>query len=388
MIHIEKEIIKLKDEVMLIRRELHKIPEIGFEEEKTSQFIAKKLEEYGIKVYKNITKTGVVGYLKGSVGKNTIAFRADMDALSIKEETNLSYKSEHEGFMHACGHDAHMSVVLGLAKYLSFHKENVRDNIVFLFQPAEEGPGGAQPMIEEGVLEKFNIDKIIGLHVYPEVVQGKIGCKKGALMAQTGEFDIKVYGESSHGAIPQKGKDSIVIAANIISAYQTIISRSTNPIEGAVLTIGKMWAGERRNVIAGSAYLEGTIRTFHEEVYKKIKERMSAIAKGIEKMYDCRIEITFRDMYPAVVNDDELVDVLINAIGNENIEFIEPQMIAEDFSYFQRQIPGLFFFLGVRNEKEGYVYPLHHCQFNFHEEVLLTGIQVYVNILRTLKGLE
>ncbi|QZY56273.1 M20 metallopeptidase family protein [Crassaminicella profunda] len=388
MIHIEKEIIKIKEEVILTRRELHKIPEIAFEEEKTSGFIVEKLEEYGVKVYKNIAKTGVIGYLKGSVGEKTIAFRADMDALNIEEATKLSYRSKHKGMMHACGHDAHMGVVLGLAKYLSMNKEKLIDNIVFLFQPAEEGPGGARPMIEEGVLEKFHIDKIIGLHVYPEVKEGRVGCKKGPMMAQTGEFDIVIYGESGHGAIPQKAKDSIVIAANLITSYQTIVSRSINPVKGAVLTIGKMWSGERRNIIAANAHLEGTLRAFHEDVYKKMKERMIDLAKGIEKMYDCRIDIIFRDMYPAINNDADLVDTLIKAVGRENIDLVEPQMIAEDFSYFQKEIPGLFFFLGVRNEKEEAIYPLHNCCFNFHEDVLLMGIQVYVNILRTMNGFE
>lgn len=388
MIYIKKDLINIKEEVILTRRELHKIPEVGFEEKKTSSFIVKKLKEYGIEVYENIAKTGVVGYLKGSAGEKTIAFRADMDALTIEEETNLPYRSKHEGMMHACGHDAHMGVVLGLAKYLSMNKEKLRDNIVFLFQPAEEGPGGAEPMIEDGVIEKFCIDKIIGLHVYPEIEEGRIGCKKGAMMAQTGEFDIDIYGESGHGAIPQKAKDSIVIAANLISSYQTIVSRSIDPVKGAVLTMGKMYSGERRNIIAASARLEGTLRAFHEDVYIKMKERMIEIAKGIEKMYDCKIEITFRDMYPAVNNDDDLVENLIRAVGRENIDFVDPQMIAEDFSYFQKKIPGVFFFLGVRNEKEGAIYPLHNCRFNFHEDVLLTGIQVYVNILKEIKGLE
>ncbi|TCO71468.1 M20 metallopeptidase family protein [Marinisporobacter balticus] len=386
MIHIEKEILDVKEEVVLIRRTLHQIPEIGFEEEKTSAFIIQKLEAYGIEVYKHIAKTGVVGYLKGTIGDRTIAFRADMDALSMEEKTDVDYASKHKGMMHACGHDAHMSIVLGLAKLLSMHKDKVKDNIVFLFQPAEEGPGGAEPMIEERVIEKFHIDKIMGLHVFPEVKEGKIGCKKGPLMAQTGEFDIKVYGQSGHGAMPQKANDAIIIASNLLSIYQTIISRNINPTEGAVLTIGKMWGGERRNIIAAEVCLEGTLRAFSEEVYKKMKKRMIEIANGIEKMYDCRVEVIFRDMYPAVNNDENMVEDLVDAIGGENIDLIEPQMIAEDFSYFQRKIPGIFFFLGVKNEEKGHIYPLHNSRFTFNEEVLLTGIQVYVTFLRHIKG--
>lgn len=388
MICIDKKVLDIKDEVILARRTLHQIPEIGLEEEKTSAYIIKKLEEYGIEVHKNIAKTGVVGYLKGSIGDKTIAFRADMDALTVDEKTNLEYQSKHKGMMHACGHDAHMSIVLGLAKLLSMDKDKVRDNIVFLFQPAEEGPGGAEIMIEEGVIEKFHIDQIMGLHVYPEVDEGKIGCKKGPLMAQTGEFDIKVYGQSGHGAIPQKANDAIIIAANLISSYQTIISRNINPIEGAVLTMGKMWGGEIRNVIASEVCLEGTMRAFSEEVYKKMQKRMIEIAKGIETMYNCKVDIIFRDMYPAVNNDANMVENLIDAVGGENIDFIEPQMIAEDFSYFQKKIPGLFFFLGVKNHALGHIHPLHNCKFTFNEEILLTGIQVYVNFLKHIKGLD
>ncbi|QEK12525.1 amidohydrolase [Crassaminicella thermophila] len=388
MIYIEKEILDIREEIIKVRRVLHQIPEVGFKEEKTNAFIIEKLQEYGIKVYKDVAKTGVIGYLKGNIGDRTIAFRADMDALSVEEKTNLSYASKHKGMMHACGHDGHMAIVLGLAKFLSLHAEKLRDNIVFLFQPAEEGPGGAKPMIEEGVIEKFQIDNIVGLHVYPEVEEGKIGCKEGPMMAQTGEFDIIINGQSGHGAIPQKAKDSIVIAADLISTYQTIISRNINPVEGAVLTIGKMYGGERRNIIAGDVTLEGTLRAFNEETYETIKERMIKIAKGIEIVHNCKIEVIFRDMYPAVINDKNLVEKLIKAVGKENVVNMEPQMISEDFSYFQRKIPGLFFFLGVRNEEKECIYPLHNNKFTFNEEILLTGVQVYLNLLRQINGLD
>ncbi|WP_110943018.1 M20 metallopeptidase family protein [Inediibacterium massiliense] len=380
MIPIEEKILNMREEIIQIRRELHKIPEVGFCEHKTSQFIIQKLEEYGIEVYKNIAKTGIIGVIKGKEEKS-IAFRADMDALTIQEETNFSYASQNEGMMHACGHDAHMTILLGFAKYLSMGGKELPYSVVFLFQPAEEGPGGALPMIAEGIIERFHIHKIIGLHVYPQVEEGKIGCRVGPMMAQTGEFDMVISGCGGHGAIPQNAIDSIVIASNIISSFQTIISRNINPIEGAVLTIGKMWGGERRNIIAEKTYLEGTIRAFEEEVYEKIKKRMKEISKGIEKMYDCSIELIFRDMYPAVVNDKEMVKALQKAVGDENMKLVSPQMIAEDFSYYQKKVQGLFFFLGVNNKDQGHIYPLHHCKFSFNEEILLTGIQIYKNLL-------
>lgn len=387
MINIEKAVEGLKEEVIAIRRRLHQIPEAGFEEYKTSVFVINKLKEYGIKSYTNIAQTGIIGYVEGSVGEKTIAFRADMDALTIEEKTDLPYSSRHGGMMHACGHDAHMAILLGLAKFLCENKKMLKDNIVLLFQPAEEGPGGAQPMIEEGIIEKFHIDQIVGLHVFPEVEEGRIGCRPGAMMAQTGEFDIKIHGQSGHGALPQKAKDAIVIGANLISIYQTIISRNINPVEGAVLTVGKMWGGERRNIIAGEVFLEGTLRAFKASNYHKIKSRMQEVAKGLETIYNCSIDLVFRDMYPAVTNDEEMVHTLIKAIGKDNIDWIEPQMISEDFSYFQQKIPGLFFFLGTKNEEKGYTHSLHNCRFAFHEDVLLTGIQVYVNLLRHMEGL-
>ncbi|KXG74618.1 M20 metallopeptidase family protein [Thermotalea metallivorans] len=388
MIKIEEELLALKEEIIQTRRMLHQIPEGGFEEYKTSAFVAGKLREYGIEVYEGIAKTGVIGYFKGTVGDQTIAFRADMDALSVEEKTNLPFQSIHKGMMHACGHDAHMAILLGFAKYLSENREKVKWNVVFLFQPAEEGPGGAAPMIEEGIISKFQIDKVMGLHVFPEVPEGKLACRPGPLMAQTGEFDIKITAQSGHGAIPHKAIDGVVVAANLIMAYQSIISRNIDPVEGAVLTIGKMWGGERRNIIAGEVVLEGTIRAFSEETFRRIQHRMKEIADGMALSYQCRIEIIFRDMYPAVWNHEEMYKQLKAAVGEENMDMIAPQMIAEDFSYFQKKVPGLFFFLGTRNEAAGYVHPLHSCYFSFHEDILLTGIQAYVNYMKLVEAME
>lgn len=388
MIKIEEQLLALKEEIIQTRRILHQIPESGFEEYKTSAFVAGKLREYGIEVYEGIAKTGVIGYFKGTVGDQTIAFRADMDALSVEEKTNLPFQSIHKGMMHACGHDAHMAILLGFARYLSENREKVKWNIVFLFQPAEEGPGGAALMIEEGIISRFKIDRIMGLHVFPEIPEGKLACRPGPLMAQTGEFDIKITAQSGHGAIPHKAIDGVVAAANLIMAYQSIISRSIDPVEGAVLTIGKMWGGERRNIIAGEVMLEGTIRAFSEETFRRIQHRMKEIAEGIALSYQCRIEIIFRDMYPAVWNHEEMYKQLKAAVGEENMDMIAPQMIAEDFSYFQKKVPGLFFFLGARNEAAGYVHPLHSCHFSFHEDILFTGIQAYVNYMKLVGAME
>ena len=388
MINIDNAVLNLNEEITNIRRELHKIPELGFEEYKTSEYIALKLKEYGIEVVPNIVKTGVVGLIKGYEGKRTLAYRADMDALSVDEKTGLDFTSTNRGRMHACGHDGHMAILLGFAKYLSAQRDKLKDNVILLFQPAEEGPGGAEPMIKEGIIERFQIDRIFGLHLYPDVEEGKIGCRPGPMMAQNAEFNIVVRGQSGHGAIPNKAIDSILISANLITSYQSIISRSIDPNEGAVITVGKMWAGEARNIIAGETFLEGTIRAFNEETYNHIKSRMMEIGKGLELMHNCEIDIEIRDMYPAVNNDKDMYWELVKAIGIENIDEVRPQMTSEDFSYYQKEIPGLFFFIGVRNEKEGFKYPLHNCRFDFNEKNLLLGIQVYANILMHIKGLD
>ncbi|MTI56490.1 M20 metallopeptidase family protein [Geosporobacter ferrireducens] len=382
MISIERNIAALGEELRKIARDLHQIPESGFEEYKTSAYIIEKLKSIGVEVYSGIAQTGVIGLLRGSENKETIAFRADMDALSVEEKTNLPYASKHSGMMHACGHDAHMTILLGLAKYLVEHRKNLKQNIVFLFQPAEEGPGGAEPMIQAGVLEQFHIDKILGLHVFPEVDAGRVAARPGPMMAQAGEFDILIKGRSGHGAIPHMAKDAIVAAAALVSSFQSIVSRSIDPMEGAIVTIGKMWGGERRNIIAGEVHLEGTVRAFREEVFENIKRRMKLIIQGIETAYECSIELVFRDMYPAVTNDEKLFEDFVEAVGKEHVDVIAPQMIAEDFSYFQKEIPGLFFFLGVKNEKLNCIYPLHNCLFQYPEETLMTGLQVYIQYLR------
>lgn len=381
MVNIDKAVESLKHEIIQIRRELHQIPELGFEEFKTNKYINKFLKGLDIDACEKTAGTGILAYFKGQKGDKTIAFRADIDALPILEKTDASYSSLHEGKMHACGHDGHTAILLGLAKYLSFNKSKIKDNILLIFQPAEEGPGGAEIIIKEKVLKRYNVSSIYGLHLYPDIEEGKIGLKTGPIMAQTGEFDIFIEGKSGHGAMPHNAKDSIVIASELVGSLQQIVSRNLDPIEPAVITIGRIEGGERRNVIAGEAVMEGTMRTFNEAVYKKIKRKMTIIAKSLAMAHDCEIDIVFRDMYPYVNNDNRLTEDFIEAIGKENVKIVKPQMTAEDFSYYQREIPGLFFFLGVRNEEKGFVYSLHNSKFNFNEEVLLAGIQTYVNIL-------
>ncbi len=381
---IKKDIQFLKNEISEIRKEIHKNPEVGFKEYKTSEFVKKKLKAYGIEEIHEIAKTGVVGFLRGCTGEKTTAFRSDMDGLPLREENCVPYKSVKEGFMHACGHDGHVAALLGFAKYAVDHRNEIRDNLVFIFQPAEEGPGGAEVMINEGIIEKFKIDRIIGMHIFPEYPQGKIASRSGALMARNGEVSLKVKGLKAHGAMPEKGIDAIVAASSLIMDLQTIISRSINPMESAVLTFGKIKGGEAVNVTADEVTIGGTLRAFNDDIYDKIVERIYKVAEGTETIYGCSIEVDFNHMYQIVNNDVFLEKSLKRAVGKEDYILSDRFMISEDFSFFQKKVPGLFFFLGCYNQEQGYTHPLHSNKFNFDEKILLSAVQTYVNLLNEI----
>lgn len=369
----------LKKQVIAHRNALHQIPEVGFKEFKTSSYIKAQLTALGIP-FECVAGTGIIAYIKGKAPQKTIAFRTDMDGLTVNEESTYPNHSQHAQHMHACGHDGHMSMMLGFASYLMQPHIEVLDHIVMIFQPAEEGPGGAEVIIKEGVLKKYKIDEIYGIHVFPEVAQGRIGLCKGPMMAMTGEFDIDIHAKSAHGAMPHTGIDAIVIASEVLMGLQTIVSRNVSPIEPAVLTIGKLEGGERRNIIAGKARLEGTIRAFDKTVFNLLKSRIQTYLKGVEVAYEVTIHTAFRDMYPPVINDANLFEDFY-AHHQSICDVIPPQMISEDFSYYQEQIPGLFYFIGTYNEEKDYTYPLHNSKFNFDDEIMLDGLRSYVGIL-------
>ena len=363
-----------------IRRELHKIPEIGFKEFKTSKYIESFLRELSPDRIQEVAGTGWIAFFKGLEGKRTLAFRSDMDGLPVEECEKHENRSDHQGMMHACGHDGHMSILLAFAQFLSENREKIKDNVVLVFQPAEEGPGGAEEVAGSKLFEDLNIDEIFGLHLFPLLEEGKIALKDGPVMAQSGEIDVSIIGRSSHGAQPQEGIDAIVAAAAFITEVQKIVSRFIKPLEPAVITFGKTWGGEARNIVSGEMFLEGTIRTFSEDVYMSIKKRIRDIADGIEIVYGCRIETVFRDMYPPVINDKRLVERFGKAYEGEVVD-IEPQMLAEDFSYYQKKVPGLFVFLGSKNEEKGFTNPLHSPNFNFDEAVLVKGLEAYASLI-------
>lgn len=376
---IREKLIIMQENIKNYRRELHLIPESGFKEIKTQNYIINKLKQFGVE-FEKVAGTGIVAVIEGEDQSKAIAYRTDIDGLGVNEENSHDFISSHKSMMHACGHDGHMAMALGTIKFLIENKIPLKMNVVFIFQPAEEGPGGAERIIAEGVLEKYNVMEIFGYHVFPDVEEGFFSTVSGPLMARTGEFDIDIYTKTAHGAMPHKGVDAAILASELLLKFQTIISRSIDPIEPAVLTVGKIVIGEMRNVIAGKARMEGTIRTFNEEVYKSIKDKMNIYAKLLESDI-VKVEVDFRDMYPAVVNDVTLVDDFRQAVGAEKVLMIKPQMIAEDFSYYQTVIPGIFVFVGIKNEEKGFNKPLHSSTFDFDEKILLNGVEGFLRYL-------
>lgn len=370
----------MEEDICNTRRALHQIPEPGLEEYKTSKWLQDKLSSLGVS-YEIVDNTGIIAFIKGKSPSKTIAFRADIDALSVVEESNFEAHSTHKGYMHACGHDGHMSMLIGLAGFLSQDVVDVNDDIVMIFQPAEEGPGGAENIVQSGILKKYGVDEIYGIHIFPGTEQGKIALCPGPMMAMTGEFDIDIIAKSAHGAMPHTGIDGLVVASECLLGLQTIVSRNIEPTDPVVLTIGKVVGGERRNIIAGNVRLEGTLRAFSQGVYNKMVNRMKTYLDGIASAYEIEIELVVRDMYPPVVNDVNLFNEFWK-INGDKCELIKPQMISEDFSYYQEAVPGLFYFIGSYNEKEGHTYPLHSSKFNFDNGVLMDGIKSYIELLK------
>lgn len=383
---IDQEIKLLEDYATKHRRALHKIPELGFNEYKTSKYIKSVLDHLDIP-YKESAKTGVLGFINKNK-KKTIAFRSDMDALNIEELNEISFKSTIKENMHACGHDGHMSMLLTFANYLKSHEEDLTVNVLFIFQPAEEGPGGAEVIIKEGLIETYGIEEIYGTHLYPSIDEGKIGLRKGPMMASVGEFKITIHGKSAHGAMPHLGIDTIAIAAQFITQIQRIISREIHPTTSGVVSIGKIDGGTRTNIIAEKVEMFGTIRAFDAKINTFIQKRIRDVLEGLKVTYTIEYETDFNDMYPVVNNDGQMVEDFIKANGEAFIEEVPLQMISEDFSYYQEKIPGLFVFLGVRNEEKGYVNGLHNSKFNFDEKNLLNGVQSYINVMKYKNYLE
>ena len=380
--NIHPQIQSLKNKIIETRRDFHKHPELSFQEKRTSHIVAKQLESFNIKVQRNIGKTGVVGTLNGNNPGKTIAFRADMDALPIQETGDSTYKSVNDGIMHACGHDAHTSMLLGAAEVLSNMKNNINGTIKFIFQPAEEGFGGAKFMINDGAID--GVDAIYGLHVWNYQKSGTVGIKTGPVMAAADIFSIKIKGVGGHGAAPQGTIDCIVVASHLIQAFQTIVSRNTNPLESTVVTIGQINGGDNFNIIADEITLEGTTRAYTEKNRLLIKNRMNEIIKGIELTFGAKIILDYKDGYPPVINNESITENVTEAakkIVGENVIVPYLSMGGEDFSYFSNEIPGCFFFLGTAPKDRPLMSVPQHCShFDIEEEAMLIGSSIFVEL--------
>ncbi len=375
---IRPEVKECLDELVKLRRDLHRIPEYSFDTFKTSQYVTAYLKRLGPDQLTPVAGTGVKAVFMARNPQKTVAIRADIDGLRVPEHTGLAFASTHENMMHACGHDGHMAIALLCAKLISRAKDRIKNNYVFLFQPAEETVGGAQPMIEEGALENPKVDEIYGIHLWPDVPLGSVGMKPGPVMAQMCDFNIDLVGKSAHGAKPQAGKDALVAAAQLISAAQAIVSRSIDPYETAVLTIGRMEAGQTRNVICEKAHLEGTMRAFEPYIIDLIKRRLHEILEGLHAMYG--IEYTYFEPmgYPAVINDESLYEQARKRFRAGETMRVKPYMMAEDFSNYQQKIPGLYSFIGVGEGED--TPPLHSGCFDFNQQALLNGVEYFLRV--------
>ncbi|MEM7067988.1 MAG: M20 aminoacylase family protein [Pseudomonadota bacterium] len=371
-----------KDELTEIFKDLHAHPELGFEETRTSAIVADKLREYGVdEVHTNIAKTGIVGIIAGrEAGDRRIGLRADMDALPIHEETNLPYSSTNKGVMHACGHDGHTTMLLGAAKHLA-ETRNFAGTAVLIFQPAEEGLGGARGMLCEGLFEKFPCDEIYGMHNHPNGEPNRVGICKGTAMAGASFFDIHIQGKGSHAAMPHQSRDSIVIGTALVSQLQTILSRNVPPLESCVLSVTEFHAGSAYNVVPDSARLAGTIRYFSDEVRDIAQSRMQELCNGIAAAYGVEIRLELRQVFDVLINDDRLSDAYLDAaadiVGKENVtDNQEPATGSEDFADMLKVVPGSYCRVGHSG-----TLGLHNPGFFLDTDILPVGASIMARVV-------
>ena len=393
----DKAISKNLNTIIDLRHQIHQYPELGNREYKTAKLVAKHLRSLGIEVETDIAYTGVVGILKGNKPGPVVAVRADMDALPVTEETDLSFKStvkttylnKEVGVMHACGHDIHTSVQLGVASVLAGMKRSLPGTVKFIFQPAEEGPppgeeGGADLMLKEGVFANLKPSAIFGLHTHPGLAVGELGLTIGPAMAAVDHFIITIKGKQSHGAYPHKSVDPIIMATEAVDAFQTIRSRSLSPLEPSVVTVGIIRGGERFNIIPEQVHLEGTVRTYNPEVQDMVEYRMNKILEGITLAYGGSFELDYDRGTPATINNPELAKQMIptmeRIVGKNNLKFLDPVMGGEDFAFFANEVPGMYYRLGVLKPgtTSGWV---HTPTFRADDSCLEVGIRAMSNLV-------
>ncbi|MDD9270156.1 M20 family metallopeptidase [Paenibacillus sp. GCM10023248] len=383
MNEIQTDLQAIYEEMVAWRRYLHQNPELSFHEYRTAEFVANHLRSWNIEVRTGVGGNGVVGLLRGSGDGPTVALRADMDALPIQDEKNCAYASKTAGIMHACGHDAHTSTLLGIAKVASRHRTKLKGNLVFLFQHAEEiTPGGADAMIQNGALE--GVDAVFGVHLWTPFPVGHVYGRPGPFMAAPDEFSIQIQGKGGHGGLPHQTVDSIYVASQLVVNLQSIVSRQVDPIEPCVVSVGSFHAGSSFNVIAETSVLNGTVRTFNAELRQDVKQRFERIVQATCEMYGASYQLDYKLGYPTVVNDaheaERFFKVGTALFGAEATHESPLIMAGEDFAYYLHHRPGCYMFVGAGNEEAGIIYPHHHPKFDIDERSMLNAARLLLGM--------
>ncbi len=368
-----------------LRRDFHENPELGFQEFRTSEIVAKELEDFGLEVKRNVGKTGVVGLVKGENPGPVLMLRFDMDALPITEANSCEYVSKNVGVMHACGHDSHTAIGITVAKIVSKNREKLKGTIKFLFQPAEEGLGGALAVIEDGALSDPKPDYCLGLHIWNDKEVGWVGVNHGPMMAGADTFEIKVVGKGGHGGMPNFAIDPILCSAQIITAIQSIVSRNVAPLDQAVVSFGSINGGTTFNVIPDSVNLTGTIRTFTSNTRDMVLKRIETISHDVGRALGCEVEFLVNEITPAVINNSEIASKLENIVTSKDyiseLESNYQTMGSEDFSFYLNEVPGCFFFVGSANKEKGLSFGHHHPKFDFDEKVLPIAVSLLLDLI-------
>ncbi|HXG62540.1 MAG TPA: amidohydrolase [Planctomycetota bacterium] len=387
---LSPEVVRTRAEVVSLRRAVHRHPELGFREERTAALIRSRLRAFGVE-HRAVCGTGTVALVRGARPGPTILIRADMDALPVQEENRVPYASRVPGLMHACGHDGHVAIALGAARVLQSLRHRLAGNVKFMFQPAEEGPGGAGPMLEAGVLRRPKVEAAFALHLWNEIPVGKAGIRPGPVFAAADEFEMVVEGRGGHGAAPHQTVDPVVAAAQVVAACQTIVSRRVDPVSSAVVTFGEIHGGTRHNIIPDSVRLTGTLRSFEESVRRLLAREVPRVARRAAAAMGAGLRYTYRPGYPATVNDPEMTrrvrEAAREVLGPGGAFECRPTMGAEDMSLVLREVPGCYFFLGSANPRRGLRHPHHSARFDFDEAALAAGVEIWVRLaLRYLGG--
>jgi amidohydrolase len=373
----KQEAASLFDELVQWRRDFHRHPEPGFEEHRTAGIVARELDDLDMEVQRAVGQTGVVGLLAGQKPRPTVLLRFDMDALPVTEENDAEYKSRSEGLMHACGHDGHLAIGLGVARLMARYRKQMAGTIKFVFQPAEEGLGGALAMIADGVLEDPRPDVALALHLWNHIPLGQVRVTAGPCMASSSVFTLRVQGTGGHGAAPHKATDPVLAAAHIVAALQSIVSRNIDPLESVVVTVGQFESGTNFNVIPETAELKGTVRSYDEDTHRLVYRRILEMARNMATAFGCRANMETVAIVPAVVNNERVVEEVRAAAGGivgESNVVGGRDMASEDMGHILEEIPGCYFFVGSRNEEAGYHFPHHHPRFDFDERAMVNGV--------------